>query len=233
MGAYERFVEELANLSEEDQRKVKEQMDKMCRTMAISTGASHLVHNGYLYEDDSPASPLRSSFDGLFEEGDHYVYIWKHLNGDPFYVGSGKGYRSRSISANRPDRFYAELLAFDAILCYVAFNVSEKDARFIEHYCSFSLTMGGINLTNGDWNAFRMSEKVKERWARFFENDKDKTDAIDRRLEFLVSKVDRIPEHYHEIVKQVWKEYGTLYHLTINGNLSRAVETLDFESIDS
>lgn len=185
MGAYEDLVDYMRSLPEEERKKTERQISETCRKMDISHTAWSLARQGYLFEDVSAAYCCSTK---TFENGEHYVYIWKHLNGEPFYVGSGKGGRSRSTSDNRPDRFFAELLAFDAILCYIAQGVSEKDARFIEHYASFALSKNGINLTNKDWNVFYMTEASKKRQQEAFAKEKSKTVIIDTRIEYLLSK---------------------------------------------
>ena len=214
----------ICSLSVEGRNEIVEQIEAACRTMAISTGANHLYNSGYLYEDYEPASVMRTD---LFDEGEHFVYVWKHANGIPFYVGSGKGRRSKDISHARPDKFYAELFAFDAVLCYIALDVSKEAARFIENYCSFVLSKKGINLTNKDGNVFFMTEKSTKRREEMYNSRKVETTIIDSRINFLLSKYYKFPEHYNEIVKKIWRERGMLYHLKINDNFLRALKAIE------
>lgn len=226
MGAWEDWIKWMEELSPAEREKVERDIKEQCDRAHISNEASHLYHRGYLKEDDSALYVCRTT---LFDEGEHYVYVWRHMNGDPFYVGSGKGGRGRSVSANRPDRFYGELMAFDAVLCYVATNISEKDARFIEHYCSFILSSDGVKLTNCDGVVHRMSPStVAKKEKEYAANEK--CVVVKKRLDFLMSKQYKPDEHYGEIVNRLWKEYGTLFCLELNGNFMRGWETLPTET---
>lgn len=96
------------------------------------------------------------------ETGEHYVYLWKHAWGDPFYVGSGKG--SRWTNKNgRCDDFYLHLDAGDAVVYLVLNGVDSKTARLYERYVSANITYGGYTLANGDNNAEYKSEEARER----------------------------------------------------------------------
>jgi hypothetical protein len=227
MGAWEDWIKWMEELPPAEREKVERDIKDQCDRAHISNEASHLHHRGYLKEDYNALNVARTD---LFSKGDHYVYIWRHMNGDPFYVGSGKNNRSRSISANRPDRFYGELMALDAVLCYIAADISEKDARFIERYCSFFLSSNGVNLTNSDGVVRRMSSVLVAKKEKEYAANGEKSAVIKKRLDFLMSKKYKPDEHYGEIVTRLWKEYGTLFCLKFNGNFERGWEALSSET---
>ena len=89
-------------------------------------------------------------------EGEYYVYIWKHMFGKPFYVGSGHGYRWIDIHC-RNRLFYAELDKGDAVVYKVIDGLKEADARYFETYVSLSLDLAGVELSNLD-NRVRASQ---------------------------------------------------------------------------
>lgn len=97
------------------------------------------------------------------EGGEHYVYVWKHANSLPFYVGSGCGDRYRT-KENRPKEFYEHLDKADAVVYILCHGVDAQTARFYEKYASGAITLGGVELANHDNNVFYTAdaEKMKE-----------------------------------------------------------------------
>jgi hypothetical protein len=96
------------------------------------------------------------------EDGEHYVYLWKHAWGDPFYVGSGKNYRWTNKSARCND-FYLHLDQADAVVYKILDGVDEHTARLFEKYVSVNLVEAGYTLANGDNNPEYMADGARKR----------------------------------------------------------------------
>lgn len=101
--------------------------------------------NGYLLCDEEHAIELG--------DGSHYVYIWKHAWGDPFYVGSGKGKRWVTKSPRNPD-FYKHLDKGDAVVYKFVSGLDKSTSLAYEEYISVMLSSAGIELANSDNNVF-------------------------------------------------------------------------------
>lgn len=225
MKTLEDFME-YAKKNPEEARRAMEPVLKMLDDRRAGHDAWSLMADGYIKTDFDALNVARTD---LFDEGEHYVYIWRHMNGDPFYVGSGKGYRSRS-TYDRPTDFYGELMALDAILCYIAADISEKDARFIERYCSFALSSSGVKLTNSDGVVSRLTAAGVERKQREYQKESDKVFVIKRRLDFLLNKRYDVPANRGEVLTRFWKEYGIMECMTRNGNYEKAMISLSKEA---
>ena len=76
-----------------------------------------------------------------FGNGNAYVYLWKHMNGNVFYVGSGTGNRCEFIG--RGYNFARELDDADSVIYIVADGLNRDEAYKIERYVS-----GTISLLN-------------------------------------------------------------------------------------
>lgn len=101
-------------------------------------------------------------------DGPGYVYMWCHMGGDPFYVGSGIDDRWKNLNG-RPDGFYAELDRGDAVIYKVVSGASVGDARKFERYISLVLGKAGFILTNGDNSPHKGATGTAEKWIREFE----------------------------------------------------------------
>lgn len=114
----------------------------------------------------SDISPIRwdgyvakkESYAYVQDEGDCYVYLWRHINGDPFYVGSGR--KDRWTQKNRNDRFLREIDKGDAVVYKVVTGINRPLAYLYEKYISCSLSLGEFDLCNSD-NI--INDKSKER----------------------------------------------------------------------
>lgn len=221
MGAFEEFEAYAREHPEVVEAMLKESKDRM-----VGYDAWSLMVNGYVGTDDDAPYVARTN---LFSKGEHYVYIWRHENGDPFYVGSGKGYRSRS-TYDRPEDFYGELMALDAVLCYIAVGVSEKDARFIEYYCSFALSSAGVKLTNRDGVVSRLTQNGIERKRKEYQKEAAKVRVIQQRLDFLLNKKYAVPENRGKVLTRFWMEYGVMDCMKRNGNYEKAMASLSRET---
>lgn len=98
------------------------------------------------------------------DTGQHYVYLWKHINGSVFYVGSGKN--DRCINKNRCCEFLKHIDAGDAVVYIVLKEVDAKTAHFYERYISYSLSEMGEPLTNKDNIIARSERNAVDRWYK-------------------------------------------------------------------
>lgn len=130
------------------------QINEMSALGLIRNRAAVLQYDGYL---------TTYTREGICDgDGDHYVYLWRHAWGDPFYVGSGKGDRWTSKNG-RCDDFYLHLDAGDAVVYRVLSGVDSKTAHLYERYVSANLSATGYALANGDNNAEYKSDEARER----------------------------------------------------------------------
>lgn len=120
----------------------------------VSRGVNDLLWYGRLTE--------RSHKGVYVGDNEHYVYIWKHAWGDPFYVGSGKGDRWTNIS-RRCDDFYLHLDQADAVVYRVLSGVDSKTAHAYEKYVSVNLGRAGYTLANGDNNYEYATESARQK----------------------------------------------------------------------
>jgi hypothetical protein len=114
---------------------------------------------GRLSEDDSKCVWL--------DDGDCYVYVWKHNFGDPFYVGSGKKDRWTTIN-NRCEGFYEHIDKADAIVYKVIDGIDRNTAFAYEKYVSFNLSAAGYDLANHDNNYQRAAKKNQRSIDKMF-----------------------------------------------------------------
>lgn len=99
-----------------------------------------LRKRGYVgYKDD---------FALRFGDEDSYVYLWKHIDGDVFYVGSGRGHRSKQIKKN--NNFLSEIDNGDAVVYIVAYGIARYHAFLLESYVSGLMSLIGMQLSNKD-----------------------------------------------------------------------------------
>lgn len=89
--------------------------------------------------------------------GDHYVYLWKHMFGNPFYVGSGQG--KRWTWKHREADFSRHLDKGDSAVYKVLSCVDRETARKFERYITFHLCSMGYVLANKDNNLDKLSDK--------------------------------------------------------------------------
>lgn len=96
-------------------------------------------------------------------EGEHYVYLWKHLDGDIFYVGRGIG--DRWVNKNRKEDFLRHIDKGDAVVYMILCGVDKQTAMFYEKYISGSLSEGGYPLANRDNNIHKMGLEKFHEWC--------------------------------------------------------------------
>lgn len=154
MGAYEDWVAEFEGLSFCDKIRAVKKINDMCRDGDVEHRVTMLGYDGYLKTVEKYAVDVGS--------GEHYVYLWRHAWGDPFYVGSGKGDRWKSKSGRCND-FYLHLDQADAVVYRILTGVDLHTARLFEKYVSVNLIEAGCTLANGDNNTEYLSEDARKR----------------------------------------------------------------------
>ena len=143
-------------------------------------------------------------------ESDFCVYLWKHCWGEPFYVGSGKGDRWKSLSS-RCDEFYRHIDKADAAVCRVVSGVDQKTARKYEKYTSLLLSVAGYSLVNRD-NVIREHMTIEKARA-FLDECNDSDDGmipkINSELVKIVGSVQRGCDY--RVTESFLREYGNDY----------------------
>lgn len=152
--AYEEYQAWYNALSPEEQAAFAKKVEDDYKRTKLEYAASEIYWKGYL-KKYSP-SYLKDKLSDVMQ-GEHYVYVWKHLNGEPFYVGSGKNDRGEAKWRKNPE-FRREISKGDSVIYYLATDISEADARRIEHYVSLKLYFEAFGITNKD--LFRNNLKV-------------------------------------------------------------------------
>lgn len=144
------------------------------------------------------------------DEGDSYVYLWRHAWGEPFYVGHGKG--DRWLNKNeRCDNFYPHIDKGDAVPYLVLCGVDSKTACEYERYVSVNLVRAGFDLANSDNNPDRETrtkdwDKVYERFALL--EEKELTEKV---CDAVVSILSHEPRCDYRITETFVKRYGNDY----------------------
>lgn len=115
---------------------------KTIQELQINTIVSHLKTSGCLRAVDD--------FAHVAGNGEYYVYVWFHLGGEPFYIGSGKG--KRWLSKVRNDDFPRQLDRGDAVVYKVLSGVDKKTALAYERYLAFCVSWVRDSLVNKDNN---------------------------------------------------------------------------------
>jgi hypothetical protein len=106
------------------------------------SSCSHLIGlsiDGFIAEKDFSTDKGR---------GEAYVYLWKHLDGDIFYVGSGV--KGRNRSKNRCDGFLQEIDKGDSVVYTIVSGLTRQEAFLYEKYLTYTLRVAGVDLINGD-----------------------------------------------------------------------------------
>lgn len=139
---------------------------------------NNIKYRGYL--------KMKDEFAISNDKGEHYVYLWKHMRGDIFYVGSGKG--KRCEQKYRGSEFLKHLDKGDAIVYIVLENTDKETAMFYERYLSGCLSDIGQPLVNKDNNVNVMGKEKLEKWLA--DNDDTLKNDLTKRFEkVLLDKV--------------------------------------------
>ena len=152
--AFEEYAKYFDDLPFHGKLEEIKKIESLSGNVYLSTKTSALHFDGYLSANDSIAVKE--------DNGEHYVYLWKHAWGEPFYVGSGVRDRWKT-KASRCDDFYRNLDAGDAVVYKILDGVDSKTARLYESYVSTNISIAGYCLANGDNNAVRGSERTQYR----------------------------------------------------------------------
>lgn len=181
-------VEWYNSLPKEEQEKIKADINERYESAEARHAASNLLWDRFLASKE---------YDGyVCGQGDYYVYMWKHIDGTPFYIGSGHGYRWKSHNNNaRTREFIREVDKNDAILYKIGVGLEEKEAREIEFCCIHNLTFEGFDLAQITYNYQRLpSEKRMALQRKKYEKLLKETKAqfvIDRMRSLMFSEADR------------------------------------------
>jgi hypothetical protein len=166
---------------------------RVCKTMSeINKRHSFIKYNGYV--------EFKSNFAVKLEEGDYYVYLWKHLDGGIFYVGSGHDERYRS--KNRNAECLKEMDKGDSVIYMVLTGTDSKTARFYERYISYNLGLAGYTLTNSDNNLEKVGEGHIKKWMtdNAAKIDTDLTRSIEKSIiDDIIWDTDFRADHFYSI----------------------------------
>jgi hypothetical protein len=170
---YEKFVKEYEDLEFCDKVAFAEDV---CKTRRMN---SWVALNGYVCKKDNLAINLG--------RGEHYVYIWKHMYGDVFYVGKGCGKRWVTISP-RSFKFYENLNKGDCVVYKIVTGISDDEAMLYERYISLVFRLAGVELVNGDNVVTKSVEETKAEVAQIRNNELP-LDHIQKIEETIINKI--------------------------------------------
>lgn len=169
--AVERVQAELDKMSFADKIKLVKSMS------SVQYKHNFIKYDGYVAEKDT--------FAVYGGDDEYYVYLWKHLDGDVFYVGSGHGERYRNKHRNVD--FLRHIDKGDAVVYRILIGVDSKTARFYEKYLSGSMGLADYILSNGDNNVIHIGADKFNRWL---EDNASKLDnELTRKIENAILKV--------------------------------------------
>lgn len=181
-----------------------EKLNLIRKTSLFRYHPSFIKFNGYV--------ALKYDFALHVGDDEYYVYLWKHMDGDIFYVGSGHGERYKT-KHGRDSEFFKHIDAGDAVVYMVLCGVDLQTARFYERYLSGSLSLADFPLANRDNNVFYIGA---DRYKRWLEDNKSTLDnELTHKIEDVVlNKIlfdDKFPSsHFYEI-QTFRKECGDTY----------------------
>ena len=151
---FDKAVEEINKLSDEQKQQFKEWSEKMCKQMETSRYAHHLRYDRAF---------KREAQCEVYGIGEYHVYMWLHADGTPFYVGSGKGDRWKN-ACSRNERFFEETKKLDTWVCKLIDGLTLEESREAEFCLSHYLTYNGYKLANHDNNfLFCVGKKQEDR----------------------------------------------------------------------
>ena len=141
-------------------------------------------------------------------DDEHYVYMWLHADGTPFYVGMGKGDRWKST--NRNERFAEETKKLDTLVCKVLGGLTVEQAREAEFCLSHYLSYNGYVLANWDNNYQRsVDEKQADRrvgkFTRLMRKEHNQLTVVQALLKMHPYK---LPCDYNLLYEQYVDRYG-------------------------
>ena len=113
-----------------------------------------------------PYQKLTFAPDGNFSDhptlaGEYHVYLWRHMSGEVFYVGTGKKARVTS-TLSRSDEFLAHLETKDIEVYVPYYNISSHISFKIERNLIKSLSFAQLPLANIIYNVYRDKRYKKD-----------------------------------------------------------------------
>lgn len=202
MSSLDDYMKWFSELSFSDKLNVNKRINDQCSVSGLDHNIRRLSWTGYLVEVTDK---------GIYcEEGEHFVYLWRHSWGDPFYVGSGKGDRWQTKNG-RCDEFYRHIDAGDAAVYIILSGVDSKTAHEYERYVSASLSHAGYSLANGDNNTRNRSEREIERMLARCRVTADK--ELTKRVEKVVFEAlnHTPPLVDYRVTERFLRNYGSDY----------------------
>ena len=147
---------------------------KLMNGYSIKSNCGEIVRfgiecNGYV--------KAKENYSAYIGDGSHYVYVWKHMDGHPFYVGMGTGDRWKNKSS-RSHEFLKEIDAGDSVVYKVVDGIDFSAAKWCERFVSYSLRAAGFRLVNKD-NAFDAGDDAAAlEWLEWCATLSDRRDII-------------------------------------------------------
>ena len=195
---YERAKQEFEKMEFSDKLKL------IRSTALFHYHPNFIKFNGYVQ--------VKDDFEISAGDDDFYVYLWKHIDGEIFYVGSGKDERYRD-KCNRPMEFLKHIDKGDAVVYRILCGVDMKTARFYERYVSGSLSLANFSLANRDNNVFYIGESKFKRWLN--DNKHALENEITHKIEdVILNKVlldHDFQGHHFYAIQTFMKECGETY----------------------
>ena len=191
-----------------------EKVSLVKQVMGIPRTWNSIKYDGYV--------DMKTEFAVTCDCGEHYVYLWKHLDGDVFYVGSGKGERYKS--KNRNDEFFKHIDMGDSVVYIILAGVDIKTARFYERYISGSLGLAGYDLANGDNNTNHIGEHKFNQWLKTNKSNLD-TEVTHKIEEVILRKVlldEKFSWSHYQSIRIFKKECGDTYFSSQFGSMIKA-----------
>lgn len=162
---FEQLLDRVDKMSEEERLDFQKQVDEFSQNVEAQGIAQRLRYNRALRQNDKDCVRCGN--------GEYYVYMWLHADGTPFYVGSGKAERWKSI--NRNESFFEEADKLDALVYKLVDGLTLEESREAEFCLTHYLSYNGYKLTNGDYNYQRVkNQEQRDRRVGKFERLKCK-----------------------------------------------------------
>lgn len=202
-GSYEEKMEAVREaydaLSEDQKAAFIESTERLAEHVKLLKNASNLRWHRCI--DSFPHDGVKLG------DGECYVYLWMHLNGAPFYIGSGKQNRWLSVGTGaRNNLFEKATEKMDAVVYKVATGLDDQEARNIEFCLIHLLTYEGNFLAQRSHNYLIESEKTQIKSHQRYKKLRNfRVVQAERALYNILS----IKRDYD--LEKIWKEYDEFY----------------------
>lgn len=201
VGCLDEVIELFNQMSFSDKCKAVRSMKEF--SSFVSYGCSSIRWNGYAVAKEHLA--LKES------GGDSYVYLWKHIDGDVFYVGSGKG--DRWTQKFRNDSFLKEIDKGDSVVYKILTGVDRPTAFLYERYVSYCLSQAGYDLCNSDNTFTGDNLQAFEKWKK--SNQQELSSERCRKIEeIILNKIlydEKFDYGVHKSISRFQNECGEDY----------------------